>query len=176
MKKISICSRFILRINKEIKILCAKKALICGLIFLFIGIINWILCSNRVRVAFFWEIPKCAMPIFLLYLIWAVSYFLLGVMISACFNGIERFRRNLIYKDILILVIMQVFTYISYALFLGASAPFLAFLSLFIASFACFIEIICLGKYFSLWTIFLVIHFLWLLYNAYICLAFAIIN
>lgn len=176
MKKISIVSRFIARINKEIKTLCTRKILIWGLIFLGIGLLNWILCSNGVRVALFWSVPRCAMPIFLIYFVWAVSYFLIGALIFACFYGIEKFRRHLIYKDILILIIMQLFTYISYSLFWGASAPFLSFLALLVAAFVCFIEILSLGKYFSLWTILLAIHFTWLLYNAYVCLAFAIIN
>ena len=172
----SIFSKFFSRINKELKTVCTKRALILGLIFLAIGILNWILCSNGVRVACFWQFPRTAMPVFLVYFFWAISYFLIGVLISACFNGIERFRRHLIYKDILVLVIMQVFSYISYSLFWGASAPFLAFLALMIASCACLIEIVSLAKYFSVWTIFLSIHLMWLLYNAYVSLAFAIIN
>ncbi len=156
--------------------ICIKKNLACGFIFLAIGILMWIFCADYGGVAYFWTFPRCAMPVFLMYLLWAISYFLVGALISACICGIERFRRHLIYKDILMLIIMQIFSYICYPLFFSACAPFLSFLALILASISCALALVSMAKYFSLWTIALGMHFMWLIYNAYVSISFSIIN
>lgn len=176
MKKIFNISRFFHRINREIRMICLKKNIFLGAIFLVIGALIWILCADYGGVAYFWTFPQSAMPVFLMYLIWAISFFFVGMLISACLHGIEKFRRHLIYKDILLLIIMQVFSYICYPLFFGACAPFLSFLALLVASISCFIAMVSMAKFFSLWTILLSMHFLWLLYNAYVSISFSIIN
>lgn len=169
-------SNFFNRIDKEIRLICLRKSLIWGAVFLSLGVFIWILSSDYGSVVHFWSTPKCAFPLFLMYFLWGCSFFFIGALLCSCVCGIEKFRRRLIYKDILMLFIMQIFSYIAYPLFFGACAPFLAFLSLLIASVACFVVLISIARYFSIWTIALGIHFAWLLYNAYVAISFSIIN
>jgi hypothetical protein len=47
---------------------------------------------------------------------------------------------------------------------------------LIVAISFCLMAILSAYKFYSLWTVALVLHELWLMYNAYVCLTFILIN
>lgn len=176
MKRCKNFCSFFNRINREIRLICIKKALIFGIVSMAIGILSWIFCGTTGKIIFLWTAPKGAMPIFFTYIIWAVSFFYIGFVFSGIIYGINKICRKLIYKDLLLLIIMQIFTCMAYPLFFCAIAPFLSFVSLLLACACCVMAIKSLLKYYSTWSILLIMHCFWLFYNAYIAISYSLIN
>lgn len=176
MKAIKKISCFFDRIDREIRMIKAKALIICASIFLVIGIVSWIIGGRIDRITFFFIFPRCAIKIPFMFIIWGISFAFCGAILAGILCGCEKYRKNQAYKCALFLVIMQVFIYAAYPLFFGASAPFVAFLAFLIAQIFCLLCIISCLKIYSIWTICLIIHFLWLVYNGYVALAFALIN
>ena len=150
--------------------------LVFSSIFLSIGIFCWIMGGKVDRITFFFMYPRCAIPVGFMFVLWGISFILCGAVFYGVLFGCERFRRSKMYKSALLIVLMQIFTYITYPLFFRAAAPFIAFLAFLIAEIFCFFAIRDCLKNYSLWSIILIVHFLWLIYNGYCALAFSIIN
>lgn len=153
-----------------------KFTLIFMGVFLFLCIISWAIGGKTDRVIFMYNFPRAAINITFMFILWGLSFIFCGFIFAGITFGCQKFRRHVSYKICLYMVLMQIFTFIVYPLFFGAIAPFVTFLSLFIAIFFCFMAILSSFSYYSLWTVCLSLHLIWLVYNAYICLAFMFIN
>ena len=176
MKLIKRISCYFDRISYEIRIIRRKHTLIFMGIFLLLGIFSWILGGKTDRVMLLYSFPRAAIGIGFMFILWGFSFMFCGCIFAGIAFSCERYRRHISQKICLYIILMQLFTLIAYPLFFGAIAPFIAFLSLIISIFFCIMAILSSIKFFTLWTVFLSVHILWLFYNAYICLAFIFIN
>ena len=176
MKLFKKISCYFDRIAYEIRTIKGLKTLIFMGVFLFLGVLSWIIGGRVDKVLFLYTFPSSAMSIGFAFVLWTLSFILCGCIFSGIAFGCKRYRRNVSYKICLYIVLMFLFVLTVYPLFFGARAPFLAFISLIVAIFFCLMAILSSYKYFSLWTVALILFGLWLLYNAYVCLAFILIN
>lgn len=176
MKVLKKVSGFFERINREIRFISAKAMLIMAAVFAGLGILSWIIGGRVDRITIFFVFPRCAIRLPFMYAIWTVSFAFCGACLAGILCGCEKYKKNQAYKCALFLVLMQVFTYAAYPLFFGAVAPFISFISFLIAEMFCILCIFSCAKLYSLWTVCLTVHFLWLLYNGYATLAFALTN
>ncbi len=173
MKKI-LC--FFDRITYEIRKIKFKCILIFSLLFFILGIISWIASGETNKMIILYIYPKAALNLGFMYMLWGISFLFCGGTLGGVLFGCEKFRRHKVYKIILYIIIMQLFSYVIHALFFRATAPFVALLSILIAILFCLLAIFDCFKIYSLWTICLCLHLLWLFYNFYICLAFIFLN
>ncbi len=164
------------KISHEIRLMNVKKMLISGLIFLLIGIVSWFVGGSPDEVNIFFVFPRSALPIFYAYTIWGISFLFCGIIFGGVLFGCEKYKRGHSSKIALFICIMQLFTICVYPVFFGALSPFIAFLLLLISLLFCTLAIMSCVKLYSLWTMCLSIHFLWLLYNCYLSLAFTFVN
>lgn len=176
MKLFRKISCFFDRITREIRMIRLKHILIFSLIFLLSGIVSWIIGGGTNRVMLLYIFPRSAINIGFMYILWGVSYIFCGAILAGVLFGCEKYWKHKTYKVALYVILMQIFILIIYPLFFGATAPFLSFLAIVIASTFCLLSILVCVRIYSLWTVCLCLHFLWLLYNGYICLAFIFIN
>lgn len=163
------------RVSREIKRIKFKQSLIFALIFLVIGIVDCIISGSINPIFYMYILPKSTLSLPLFYIFWFVSLLFCGVIFSGILN-VEKFRKNNTFKVILCVALMMLFTYISYPLFFISLAHFFTIVSLLCTMLFCLYAIILCKKISFLWTMCLSIHFLWLLYNFYICIAISIIN
>jgi hypothetical protein len=169
-------SCFFNRIAFEIRRIKLKACLISAAIFLGIVVITWIFGGNIHRALVFYQQPRSAMPIALMFILWAISFAFIGFVVGGIIFGCEKYKKQHIYKIFVLIVLMSLFSYIAYPLFFGGLASFLSFLSYLIACVFCVLAIIYSFKLFSLWTICLAMHLLWLIYNVVISLGFCLLN
>lgn len=167
---------FIDGISHDIRLLNLKKSGIFSLVFLVLGVISWIIGGRTDKVTIYYIFPRLALPIGFAFFLWAISFALCGFLFSAVLFGCEKYKRNRAQKTAVLIAIMFLFTLCIYPLFFGAMSSILTFFSLLVALLFCFFAIISSIKLYSLWTIVLGVHFLWLLYNAFLALAFAFVN
>ncbi len=163
-------------LSHEIKLLDLKKSCIFSCVFLVLGIISWIIGGRVDKVTLFYIFPRCALPILYAFLLWGISFCFCGFILGGVIFGCEKYKRTRAYKIALFVIIMQIFTLCIYPLFFGALAPIVAFIITLVAMMFCFLAIMASFKLYCLWTVCLSIHFLWLLYNSYVALAFAFVN
>ena len=164
------------RISHEIRLMDAKRMLISGAIFLLLGITPWFIGGAPDKVNMFFIFPRCALPIFHAFTIWGISFLFCGIIFGGVLFGCEKYKRGHSSKVALFIAVMHLFTICVYPTFFGALSPFFAFILLLISLLFCFLSIMSCVKLYSLWTICLSIHFLWLLYNSYLALAFTFVN
>ena len=176
MKFIKKISCYFDRVSCEIRKINKKNTLIFMGIFLILGVFCWIMGGKTDRVMLLYRFPRIAIGVGFMFFLWGISFVFCGLIFSGIILSCEKYRRHISYKISLYLVLMQLFTYIVYPLFFGATAPFLSFLSLLIAIFFCFLAISSSFRFYSIWTICLILHMIWLVYNAYVSLAFILIN
>ena len=176
MKLFKRISCFFDKIAHEIRMIKLKDMLIFSGIFLILGIISWIVGGRANRIVLLYDFPRSAISIGFMFVLWGASFIFCGAILSGILLGCEKYRRHRAYKIALYIIIMQIFTFMLYPLFFGAIAPFIAFLANIIALFFCMLSILSSYRLYSLWTVCLCLHFLWLFYNAYVCLAFIFIN
>ena len=169
-------SCFFDRVTHEIRMIKFKHILIFSSIFLLLGILSWIIGGSTNRVLLLYTFPRSAIHVGFMFILWGFSFVFCGAILSGVVFGCERYKRHKVYKIALFLVLMQVFTYTIYPLFFGAIAPFITLLSIIVALFFSVLSILSSVRIYTLWTICLGIHLIWLLYNFYICLAFIFIN
>ena len=164
------------RASFEIRRIKRKYALIFMSIFLLLGIFSWLMGGKTDRVVFLYRFPRIAIGVGFMFFIWGISFAFCGLIFSGIILNCEKYIKHISRKICLYLALMQLFTLIIYPLFFGAVAPFLSFLSLSFAILFCFLAILSSFRYYSIWTICLILHIIWLFYNAYVCLAFILIN
>ena len=150
--------------------------IIFAIMFLLLGIMSWIIGGKTNRVVLLYSFPRCAIGISFAFIFWGISFALCGCIFCGILYGCERYKRRISYKICLYISLMQIFILTTYPLFFGACAPFIAFLAFLISIFFCILAISSAFKHFSLWTVILSMHLLWLVYNSYVCLAFIFIN
>ena len=164
------------RVAREIKLFKRKQTIIFSVVFFTLGVFSWMIGGKTNRVVLLYSFPKCAVGISFAFILWGLSFALCGLIFGGILYGSERYRHRITYKICLYISLMEIFIYITYPLFFKACAPFLACLAYLISIFFCFLAISSAFKYYSLWTILLSLHILWLIYNAYVCLAFIFIT
>ena len=164
------------RITYEIKSINKLKTLIFMGIFLILGVFSWILGGKVDRVFLLYTFPACAMGIVFAFLLWGLFFILCGFIFAGIAFGCKRYRRNISYKICLYIILMFIFILTFYPLFMGARAPFIALISILVSILFCLMAILSAYRYFSLWNVALILYGLWLIYNAYVCLAFILIN
>ena len=167
---------FIDGITHDLRRLNIKKASIFSLIFLVLGIFSWIIGGRTDRVLILYIFPRLALPISLAFFFWAISFLFCGFVFSAVLFGCEKYKRHRAQKTGILISIMFLFSLCIYPLFFGALSPILTFFVLLISLLFCFFSIVSSIKLYSLWTIMLCIHFIWLFYNTFLALAFAFVN
>lgn len=163
-------------ISHDIRLLNIKKSAIFSLVFLLLGVFSWIIGGRTDRVTIFYIFPRLALPTGIAFFMWAISFLLCGFLFAAVLCGCEKYKRHRAQKTAILICLMFLFTLCVYPLFFGAMSPILTFFVLLIALLFCFFAIISAIKLYSLWTIMLSVHFIWLLYNAFLALAFAFVN
>ena len=176
MKLFKRISCYFDRIYYEIRTIKRKHTLIFMGIFLLLGIFSWILGGKTDRITLLYSFPRAAIGIGFMFILWGISFIFCGCIFAGIAFSCERYRRHIAYKSCLYIILMQLFVLTAYPLFFGAIAPFIMLLALIVAIFFCFMAILSSYRWFSLWTVLLTLHLMWLLYNAYICLAFVLIN
>lgn len=164
------------RVTVEIRKINFKKLLFFGGIFFIIGIICWIAAGRISPIIYIYKFPSCAMPIPIMYALWAVFFFFVGAIFGGIYCGCEKFRRHKTYKCLFFIFLMQICVYLIHPLFFKATAPLLTFVVIVIAEMFCLFAIISCSQIYTLWTVLLSINLIWLVYNSYISLTFIIIN
>lgn len=164
------------RIVHEIRLIKIKIVGISALIFLLVGILSWILGGRPDKVSIFFIFPRSALPLGWAYVIWFVSFAFCGFIFAGVLFGCEKFKQARAQKTSIFILIMYLFTLCAYPLFFGALKPIFAFFAFLFALAFCLFSIMSAFRIYSLWTILLSIHFLWLLYNLIVCLAFTFVN
>lgn len=163
-------------VTHEIKQINVKAGLICGIISLILGIVSWVIGGKTANVSLIFIFPRSALPLIYAFILWGVSFIFIGFIIGGLLFSCDKFKRQKSYRPLLFIALMQLVTLCVYPVFFGSLSPFISFILLLIALVFCVFSIISTFKYFPFWTICLIIHFLWLLYNSYIALAFAFVN
>ena len=176
MKIVKCINSFFDRITHEIRLIKLKLAGITALVFLILGILSWILGGRADRVAILFVFPRSALPLGWAYTIWALSFAFCGFVFAGILFGCEKYKRTLAQKSCIFIVLMFIFTLCAYPLFFGALKPLFAFIAFLLSIIFCILAILSCYRIYSLWTILLGVHFLWLLYNLIISLAFTFVN
>lgn len=169
-------SNFVDGISHDIRLLKLKKSIIFSVIFLVLGMLSWLVGGRTDKVTIFYIFPRLALPTGVALFMWAISFAFCGFVFSAIVFGCEKYKRHSAQKIGILLSIMFLFTLCVYPLFFGALSPILTFFALLLSLLFCFFAIVSSMKLYSLWTILLGIHFLWLVYNTFLSIAFAFVN
>ena len=170
MKIIKKISGFFDRIDHDIRLFNLKPSLIIGAITLAAGIISWIIGGRADRVLLLYIFPRSAISIGFMYFLWGLSFAFLGIVMGGIVFGREAT------KGIVFLIISFIFTLCVNPIFFRCMAPFITFIFILASVFFCLLAIMSTIRLYSLWSICLMIHFLWLIYNGYLAFAIAIIN
>lgn len=176
MKFLKKISYFFDRISHEVRMIKLKHILISSGIFLILGILSWIIGGGTNRVVLLYDFPRSAISIGFMFILWGISFLFSGAILAGILCGCENYKKHRAYKIALYIILMQIFTLMAYPLFFGAIAPVITLLANITAMFFCLLAVMSSIRLYSLWTVCLCLHFLWLFYNAYICLAFIFIN
>ncbi|MBQ7760740.1 MAG: hypothetical protein IJ400_01680 [Clostridia bacterium] len=176
MKFFKIINCFFNRISSEIQKISYKKLGIFSAIFLAIGIISWIVGGRTDRISILYIFPRSALPITYAFIFWAFFFVILGGIIAGIIFGCEKYRRNRAFKIGFLLLITYICTLCVYPLFFRALMPLVSFFMLLLSILFCIFALLESIKLYSLWSICIFLEMLWLIYNAYVTLAFAFIN
>ena len=176
MKAIKKISGFFDRIEHDIRLFNLKPSLIIGAVTLSIGIISWILGGRADKVMLFFLFPRSAISIGFMYFLWGISFAFIGLTIGGIIFGCEKYKKRESSKIVTFIIVSFIFTLCVYPTFFRGLAPFITFIFITISVFFCLLAIIASVRLYSLWSICLIIHFLWLIYNGYLAFAIAIIN
>lgn len=163
-------------ISHEIKLMNIKACGIFSALFLFSGIITWILSGKADELVVFLIAPRAALPLPYAYILWAIFFAFTGMILGGILFGCEKFKRQRAYKAAIFIVLMQLFSLCIYPMFFSVASPLLSFICCLVALMFCILTIMASIKAYALWTLCLFINFLWLLYNSYVSLAFVFVN
>ena len=167
---------FVDGIGHDIRLFNPKSSLVFGGITLILGIISWMIGGRGDKMLLVYIFPRIALPLGLMYFMWALSFFLLGMIIGGVAYGCEKYKRKESVKAVIFLVASYIFTLFIYPVFFRSMAPFITFLIIMISVFFCILAIVASSRIYSLWTLCIGIYLLWLLYNSYLSLCVALIN
>ena len=176
MKFLKKVSCFFDRISHEIRLMNLKAMIILSIVFLCGGIISWFVGGSSDKISVFFIFPRSALPLVYAYIFWAISFAFVGFIFGGILFGCEKYKRTRAQKIAIFVFLSFVFSFCVYPAFFGALSPFFAFLLLLVSFVMCLVAIFSSLKFYSLWTICLSIHALWLLYNCFVALSFTFVN
>ena len=163
-------------LSRDIRMFNVKASLFCGTITLVFGIISWLIGGMANNAMLIYIFPRSAISISIMYFLWAIFFFMIGIIIGGIFFNHEKFRRRENTKMLIFLLFSYMFSLCIYPIFFKSISPFICFLIILVAIAFCFFAICISIKTYSLWTMLLGMHILWLFYNCYVSLAVSIIN
>jgi tryptophan-rich sensory protein len=167
---------FFSKIGHDISLFNPKPSLIVSGITLCLGIISWLIGGSTDKAMVFFMFPRSAIPLWLMYFLWGVSFAFLGIIIGGLLFGCEKYKKKDSLKTVIFAVFSLFFTYCVYSAFFRSLSPFFAFLLIFVAEFFCFLAIMSAIRSHALWSICLILNLLWLFYNSYVSIAISFIN
>ncbi|MBQ7226521.1 MAG: tryptophan-rich sensory protein [Clostridia bacterium] len=176
MKLIKRINCFFDRMMHDVRLFKIKPSLICCGITLALGILSWFIGGRADRVMLFYIFPRSALPIGLMYFLWALSFAIFGLIIGGVLFGCEKFRHQEATKVSIFLIIGFLLSLCIYPIFFRSLSPFIAFVFFVIVLLLCFLALISSIRIYSLWTLLIGMHMLWILYNCYLALTIAMIN
>ena len=176
MKVIKRISGFFDNISHDIRLFSLKPSLIIGAITSCLGLASWIIGGRPDKVTLFFLFPRSAISIGFMYILWLISFAFAGIIIGGMLFGCEKFKRREASKAITFIVLSFLLTLCIYPIFFKCLAPFITFVFILAALFFCFLAIMASIRIYSLWSLCLMIHLLWLFYNGYLAFAIALIN
>lgn len=176
MKILKKFNNFFERIVHEVRLFNVKPSLILASITLAMGIFSWIIGGRADRAWLLFQFPRSAISIGFMYFLWGISFAFIGFSLGGILFGCEKYKRREAVKIVIFIALSLLFTLCIYPLFFRSLAPFFTFIFILLASFFCFMAIVSSFRMYSLWTLCLIIHFVWLIYNCYVAFAIALIN
>jgi len=176
MRCIKRISLFCKRMSNEFKRVKTHLAVLTGLLFVVLGIFTWSFSNDTHKIITLFSFPKYAMPIAVMYILWSIVYFMVGYSMVGLVTSCEKYKRIYAQKISLIIFMSLFFTYLSYLIFFSAFSPFITFLMLLVSALFCLFAFVECKKISCLWTLILLLYFIWLVYNMLIPLGFFIIN
>ena len=176
MKLLRKISNFFERIEHDVRLFSVKPSLIFGAITLVLGILCWIIGGRTDRVYLLFQFPRSAISIGFMYFLWGISFAFIGIMLGGIFFGCEKYKRREAIKTAIFVILSLLFTLCIYPVFFRCAAPFFAFPFILVSALFCFLAIVSALRIYSLWSLCLMIHLIWLVYNCYVTFAIALIN
>lgn len=164
------------RIGHDIRLFNPKPSLIIGAVALCLGVLSWVMGGRGDKALLVYIFPRSAFPLGAMYLLWALSFVFVGIVIGGMLLGCEKYKRKEAIKAVIFLTMSLLFTLFIHPVFFKAMAPFIAFMLVLIALTLCLLALLASARLYSLWTIMLGVHLLWLTYNLYILFCIALIN
>lgn len=176
LKAIKKFGCFFDRIEHDIRLFNLKPALIIGAITLSLGILGWIIGGSSDRALLLYMFPRSAISVGFMYFLWGIAFTFVGIIIGGILFGCEKYKRRESTKSAVFVIISLIFAICVHPMFFRCLAPFITFVFLLVSIFFCFLAIMSVVRIYSLWSICLMIHMLWLAYNGYLAFAIALIN
>ena len=176
MKILKKIGNFFDRIEHDIRLFSIKPSLIVGLITFGLGVVSWIVGGSIDRVSLIYIFPRSAVSIGFMYFLWGISYVFIGIIIGGILFGCEKYKRREALKILVFIILSFILTLCVHPLFFKCMAPFFTFLFILVACVFCFLAISAAVRIYSMWSLCLMLHFLWLIYNCYLAFAIALIN
>lgn len=153
-----------------------KLSVIWGCVFLILGIASWFIGGSINKISLLYIFPRAAMPTAVMFFLWAIAFFSVGFIISGVMNGCEKYKRREVNKLILLLLFSYILFLCVYPTFFRALAPFVCFLILVASAFFLITSILISIRLYSFWSALIILLTVFITYNAYLSLAFAIVN
>ena len=167
---------FFERIERDIRLFNLKPTLITSAVTFAIGFISWLIGGRADRASIFYMFPKSAISIGFMYFLWGISFAFIGLIIGGMLFGCEKYRKREATKATIFVVVSFIFSICIYPLFFKCMSPFITTIFILITAFFCFLAIMSSIRLSSLWSLCLMAHLLWLVYNLYIAFSVALIN
>lgn len=169
-------NRYLDGIGHDIRLFNPKAALITCVITLILGMITWFIGGSCNTVTLLYVFPRWAISTGIMYVLWAVSFLFIGIILGGIMFGCEKFKRREAIKATIFLFLSFIFTLCVYPTFFKALAPFITFILLLLSALFCLFALMIVKRIFALWTIMLGLYIFWLVFNGYLSLVFALIN
>lgn len=164
------------RIEHDVRLFSLKPSLILGGISLCLGIFSWLIGGSTDRALLMLLFPRSAISVGFMFFLWGVSFAFIGIVIGGVIFGCEKYKRKDALKTTVFIVLSFIITLCIHPMFFRSIAPFFTCLLLLVSLIFCILAIISALRLYSLWSLCLMAHSLWIFYNCYLCFAIAIIN
>lgn len=163
-------------INHDIRLFNPRASFVCGVVSLILGVFSWFVGGRADKVMLIYIFPRSALSLGVMYFLWALSFFIFGMIIGGVMFGCEKYKRKETAKISMFLLIALLFMLCIYPVFFKSMSPFITFLIFLVVEFFSVLAVCSSLRVYSLWTILLIIHSLWIFYNCFLSFAIAIIN
>ena len=167
---------FFSKLGHDISLFNPKPSLIVSAVTLCFGIISWLIGGTTDKAMVFFLFPRSAVPLGLMYFLWGISFAFVGLIIGGLLFGCEKYKKKDSLKTVIFIAFSLFFTFCIHSSFFRSLSPFLTFILIFVAEIFCFLAIMSAIRYHALWSICLILHFLWLFYNGYVSISISLIN